>query len=121
MKRPIKFVRVKLRGYSSYLTEKYNIYIKKIVIKLRCLFEDSILLKLYEILQLDFINDISKTKGRLIISLKSQKYISNLLKILSKYEILFIKQQEASLEDLFFQHNLSYNPKYKKRLTAIIL
>lgn len=30
MKRPIKFVRVKLRGYSSYLTEKDNIYIKNL-------------------------------------------------------------------------------------------
>ena len=54
-----------------------------------------------ELKQKDFINSISETEEGLVISLKHRKFLSNLLKILSKYEILFIKQQESSLEELF--------------------
>ncbi len=54
-----------------------------------------------ELNQLDFVNSISKTEEGLAISLRNRKFLPYLLKILSKYEILFIKQEESSLNDLF--------------------
>ncbi len=51
--------------------------------------------------QLDSIKSISETDEGLIISLRNRKILPSLLRILSNYEILFIKQEESSLEDLF--------------------
>jgi len=56
-----------------------------------------------ELLQQDFIKEIIDTKNGLISILKSRNNYNNLLFIMGKYQVLKIKEQELSLEDLFLK------------------
>lgn len=52
----------------------------------------------------DFVNYITEPrKYWILVSLKGRAYYKNLLKILSQYDILKIKEIEASLEDIFMK------------------
>ena len=51
----------------------------------------------------EFINIVNINKTGLNIKLKNRKYYSNLIKILNKYEILKIREEKQSLEDLFIK------------------
>jgi len=51
----------------------------------------------------EFINIVNINKSGLNIKLKNRKYYSNLIKILNKYEILKIREEKQSLEDLFIK------------------
>ncbi len=53
--------------------------------------------------QQSFINEINETNVGLIISIKERQFYNELLSILTKYQILKIKEKEMSLEDLFLK------------------
>ncbi|MFX1494130.1 MAG: ABC transporter ATP-binding protein [Promethearchaeota archaeon] len=56
-----------------------------------------------ELNQKEFITNLLEIENGLVISLKSRNYFKDFLQILSKYNVLSIKEQEISLEDLFIK------------------
>ncbi len=53
----------------------------------------------------NFIKEINESNHRLIVTIENRKYLKNLLSILGNYDILSLKEQELSLEDLFISLN----------------
>ena len=56
-----------------------------------------------ELNQQDFVSDVIKNDKSLIIKIKKREYFSNLLLILGKYKINYLKENETTLEDLFIK------------------
>ena len=71
---------------------KIEISLKKDIVKLRD-----------ELSQQNFVKEIESTQIGLIISILSRRYIKDLLKILSNYDILKINEKEIDLEETFLQ------------------
>ncbi|GAI95387.1 unnamed protein product [marine sediment metagenome] len=58
-----------------------------------------------ELNQQDFVTDVIQNNKGLNIKIKERDYFSNLLLILGKYKISYLKEYESTLEDLFIKLN----------------
>lgn len=49
----------------------------------------------------NFIKEINETNHGLMVTIENRKYFKNLLSVLGNYDVLTLKEQELTLEDLF--------------------